>query len=187
MRKMLTIFVRTPDYKATPEITPGCEWVFAGEGWASRKWDGTACRLRDGKWYVRYDAKHGKTPPADFEPCEPERNLETGHWPGWIPLSATAPEHRWIREAIANSIPYAEDGTFEAIGPKIASNHDGHGFHAILRHGMDSGGADKIERTFEGIRAFLERTPIKGIVFHHPDGRMAKIKRRDFGFPWPVK
>ena len=29
--------------------------------------------------------------------------------------------------------------------------------------------------------------PIEGIVWHHPDGRMAKIKARDFGIQWPPK
>jgi len=32
-----------------------------------------------------------------------------------------------------------------------------------------------------GIRTFLEHAGWEGIVFHHPDGRMAKIKGRDFG------
>ena len=26
---------------------------------------------------------------------------------------------------------------------------------------------------------------VEGIVWHHPDGRMVKIKRKDFGFKWP--
>ena len=30
------------------------------------------------------------------------------------------------------------------------------------------------------------RLDIEGIVWHHPDGRMAKIKRRDFGLSWPI-
>lgn len=38
------------------------------------------------------------------------------------------------------------------------------------------------ERTFLGIRDFLdENAHIEGIVWHHPDGRMAKIKAKDFG------
>jgi len=41
-------------------------------------------------------------------------------------------------------------------------------------------------RTFAQLRAFLTMSRIEGIVFHHPDGRMAKIKRRDYGLPWPV-
>jgi hypothetical protein len=32
---------------------------------------------------------------------------------------------------------------------------------------------------------FFGLEEIEGIVWHHQDGRMAKIKRRDFGYPWP--
>jgi len=38
-----------------------------------------------------------------------------------------------------------------------------------------------VPRTFDGIRGFLETMDIEGLVFHHPDGRMAKIKKRDYG------
>lgn len=37
---------------------------------------------------------------------------------------------------------------------------------------------------FEGIKGFLAENVIEGLVWHHPDGRMAKIKRRDFGLKW---
>ena len=36
-------------------------------------------------------------------------------------------------------------------------------------------------RDFDGLRAFLETAGIEGIVWHHGDGRMAKIKAKDFG------
>ena len=52
MKKMPCLFVRQfhgRDHATlTEEVTPGCEWVLAGEGTASRKWDGTACMVRDG-------------------------------------------------------------------------------------------------------------------------------------------
>jgi hypothetical protein len=32
-----------------------------------------------------------------------------------------------------------------------------------------------------GIAQYLREHDIKGIVWHHPDGRMAKIKGKDFG------
>lgn len=40
-------------------------------------------------------------------------------------------------------------------------------------------------RDFDGLRAWLDGKDIEGIVFHHPDGRMAKIKLRDFGLRRP--
>ena len=36
-------------------------------------------------------------------------------------------------------------------------------------------------RTFDGIREFLAPLDIEGIVFHHPDGRMVKIRKDDYG------
>jgi hypothetical protein len=44
------------------------------------------------------------------------------------------------------------------------------------------GGADEPPpRDFDGLRTWLAGKDIEGIVWHHPDGRMAKIKLRDFG------
>ena len=40
--------------------------------------------------------------------------------------------------------------------------------------------------TFDGLHRWLCAHPVEGLVFHHPDGRMAKIKRRDYGLSWPV-
>lgn len=40
--------------------------------------------------------------------------------------------------------------------------------------------------TFDGLREWLTSHPVEGLVFHHPDGRLAKIKRRDFGLRWPA-
>lgn len=191
MKKIPCVFVRefpSPrEVIITREVTPGCEWVIAGEGVASRKWDGTAVLIRDGKAFARYDAKRGKTPPPNFEPCC-DHDPVTGHWPGWVP--ADGPESKWIREAYANFkatfygvVP--PDGTYEACGPKINGNNEGLDGHALLRHGNI--GADTFGRDFDSIRESLVGAAIEGIVFHHPDGRMAKIRRVDFGLPWPVR
>jgi hypothetical protein len=47
---------------------------------------------------------------------------------------------------------------------------------------------EHVPRDFEGLRSFLKTLDSRfspghlaeGIVFHHPDGRRAKIKRKDF-------
>lgn len=41
MKKIPTVFVRDPDDRkhVLPQVTPGCEWVLAGEGRATRKFD----------------------------------------------------------------------------------------------------------------------------------------------------
>jgi hypothetical protein len=42
-----------------------------------------------------------------------------------------------------------------------------------------------VDRTFEGIRNFLEKHCYEGIVFWKDGEPKCKIKRTDFGFPWP--
>jgi hypothetical protein len=54
-----------------------------------------------------------------------------------------------------------------------------------VAHGTAKPNADP--RTFDEIREWLDdpEFPFEGIVWHHPDGRMAKVKARDFGIRWP--
>jgi|SRR6478752_2327073 len=173
-------------FLATEQVTPGCEWVINGEGIATRKWDGTAVLFMDGKWFKRYDAKHGKTPPDDFFEAQPEPDHITGHWPGWVPVAFNTSADMYITEAIEyfNSINGERiypGTTFEAIGPKINGNKDGWKYHTLMEHGKYTCSCQF--RDFEGIKRTLD-LPWEGIVFHHEDGRMCKVKRSDFGLPW---
>ncbi|MFC5181831.1 hypothetical protein [Actinomadura harenae] len=36
---------------------------------------------------------------------------------------------------------------------------------------------------YDGLAAWLHAHPYEGIVWHHPDGRLAKLKRRDMPQP----
>jgi hypothetical protein len=68
VRKIPTVFVRDPENRSRvlPEVTPGCEWVLAGEGKATRKYDGTCVMLDDaGQWWNRREIRDGKTMPED--------------------------------------------------------------------------------------------------------------------------
>jgi hypothetical protein len=53
--------------------------------------------------------------------------------------------------------------------------------HRLLRH-ADAEILDA-PRSFDELREWLAGKDIEGLVWHHPDGRMAKIKLRDFGLP----
>ena len=44
-----------------------------------------------------------------------------------------------------------------------------------------------VERTFQGIKRFLSEHEVEGIVFWKDGVPQCKIKRRDFGFQWPVR
>lgn len=183
MKKIITLFQR--DYEETRlvynEVVPGAEWVLSGEGRATVKIDGTACLFFQGELYKRYDAKKGRNPPEGFMPAQDEPDPVTGHWPGWLKVG-DGPEDRWHREAVIGT--FIEGATYELIGPKIQENPYQIPRHMLVRHGSWEFIKDP-PRDFEGIWDFLARTVVEGIVWHRDNGDMVKIKRRDFGLPWP--
>ena len=184
MKKIPSLFMRNydGDRLVRDEVVPGCEWVLRGEGVATRKFDGTCCLVRGGKLYKRYDVKKGRTPPSNFEPAQ-EPDATTGHWPGWVPVG-DGPEDAYHREAMSmwdlEPNPSDFDGTYELIGPKIQGNPDGADMHSLVKHGAEPVGG--FPRTFDEIKLAFQTFPGEGVVWHHPDGRMCKIKRKDFGY-----
>lgn len=200
MKKIISLFKRDyeNDRNLINEIVPGAEWVVAGEGIATRKFDGTCCLIRDGKMFKRYDhkpdnwkaiqkaLKHGgqvpepimSAPPADFEPAQ-EPDPITLHWPGWLPVDDSNAD-QWHREALANELQFGPiaDGTYELCGPKVAGNPEGFSKHVLVLHGVEP--LFDVPTDFDELREYLRDTAMEGIVWHHPDGRMVKIKRKDF-------
>jgi hypothetical protein len=186
------IFHDKRSFTITPEVTPGCEWVFAGEGVATIKWDGTACMVRDGILYKHYDAKRDRKtgefrmPPPGAIACD-EPDHETGHWPHWVAVDPTKPEdkhHVAAWEALDVPRDLFPNGTYELCGPGVQGNPHKLERLELIRHG--SGGKVWTFRNFETIRELCRGLEQEGIVFHHPDGRMCKIRRADFGFQWPM-
>lgn len=189
MKKIPTIFNR--DWEGnrslvTQEQNPECEWVFAGQGTPTRKWDGTSCLVQDGKLFKRYELKPGKTAPEGFFPAQ-DVDAETGKQPGWVPVR-DGPEDAYHMQAWNYEEIYEHptaDGTYELVGPKIQGNPDDFGGYCLQKHGDET--LASVPRTFQGLKDYLSFVPIEGVVWHHPDGRMAKIKSRDFGIDWPRK
>lgn len=186
MKKIPCLFKRIfhdrSSFTLTEIVTPGCEWVLAGEGVATKKFDGSATLVKGGKLFKRYDAKHGKTPPPGWGSCGGPDAI-TGHNPGWIEVT-NLPDEKWHIQAWQLPLkPHQlQDGTYELCGPKVGANKEKLDKHYLLRHG--SVVYYGIHRTFEGLKKFLKENIIEGIVFHHDDGRMCKIRRNDFGFNW---
>ena len=176
MRKIPSLFQRNyeTDRLVRDEVVPGCEWVLAGEGTPTRKHDGTCCMVRDGKLYRRHTLRRGKQPPEGYEPAT-DADPKTGKQEGWVPVG-DGPEDRLHREAFDGQ----PDGSYELCGPKVQGNPEGFDRHMLVPHGSIQMYQDP--RTFKGIRDYLQQLDVEGIVWHHPDGRMAKIKARDFGF-----
>lgn len=179
MKKIPTIFLRDFTLKGNPitrEENPSCAWVFAGEGTATRKIDGTCCLVREGHLWKRYETK-GPWPSAGILL---EEDANTGKKYGWV-LVDDGPSDKYHREAFAAVESLLPDGTYELIGPKVQSNPEGATTHQLVAHTIEELGGIDPPRSYDALVSWLETQDIEGIVWHHPDGRMAKIKKRDFG------
>lgn len=183
MQKIITLFKRNDEAKnlVRNEVADGAEWVINGEGIATRKYDGTCCAFWNGRFYKRieWDIKKGQAPPSwlhwDFNPLQ-----RSGH--GWLPISDDPADwmHRegFLRGADDKGNPFS-DGTYELCGPKLQKNPEQFSSYVLVPHGRDK--LLDCPRTFNEIKEYLRDKDIEGVVWHHPDGRMVKIKKKDFG------
>ena len=177
MVKIPTMFVRDeskPGHPVTDVIKPECQWVLDGEGIATVKLDGTNLRIRGGILSKRQKPRNGDYDEASYVECAREN-----------------PADRWAFEAF-DALVDKQDGIYELIGPKVQGNPHKNAAHALVRvvppHVLHVNEFNMgVERSFEGFRTLFALPEFKweGLVFHHPDGRMAKIKKRDFGLKWP--
>ena len=188
MKKIPTLFERIYNNHRVVGITEnvheGMEWVMNGDGVATVKIDGSCCAIINGELYVRYDAKKGKNPPAGAIPCEEKPDPITGHWPHWVKADKNNPSDKWFIRAFESSKGILEDGTYEAIGPHFNGNPHGCKQDVLVPHGKH---IITVERTFQRIKRFLSEHEVEGIVFWKDGVPQCKIKRRDFGFQWPVR
>jgi len=179
VNKIPTVFLRDPDdrKRTLPEVNPACQWVLDGEGTPTRKYDGTCVMLDDaGVWWARREVRPGRTRPDGYRPVMTDE--VTGKTVGWEPIaqSAYAKYHAEALEAAPDSLP---PGTYELVGPKVNGNPERAAGHELVRH--DDAEVFETPRDFAGLREWLLAHPqYEGIVWHHPDGRRAKLKYRDF-------
>lgn len=176
MIKISTLYKKNPENlgRVINEIDPKNEWVFI-EGVATRKFNGTAAAIIGGKLYKRYDVKKGREVPYGAIPCQ-EADPITGHWPHWVKCDHVA--DKYFFEGY-NNLDNKEDGTYELCGPKVQGNPERFDKHVLVKHGSEVLHMPGL--SFEGIKDFLTINDIEGIVFHHKDGRMCKIRKSDFG------
>ncbi|WP_437762008.1 hypothetical protein WMF27_01670 [Sorangium sp. So ce281] len=183
MEKIPTIFDRGDDFKVLPKPREGCEWVFAGEGRPTEKLDGTNVRLtlRSGH-VVRVEKRRN---PSKLQ-------KQQGIIDGWyVDADEHGPEDRWIFEAVRGTEfqgwPDGEHSA-EALGPSIQGNPLGLASHMVVPFNLEIPVYDDVPRSYDGLRGLFQHLESRfapghlaeGIVFHHPDGRRAKIKRKDF-------
>lgn len=179
MKKTISLFQRNYDggRLVRDEIVPGAEWVAAGEGVATRKHDGTCCMWRNGRLWKRHEVKARKPIPDGFEAAQAPDGT-TGDTPGWVPVG-DGPEDARHREALMSPWTAVEGATYELCGPKVQKNPEGYASHVLIRHGCEI--LEDAPRTYVELAKYLAEKDIEGIVWHHPDGRMVKIKGKDFG------
>lgn len=188
MRKIPTVFQRIGTGRGAQLSTlphPECGWVLAGEGVPTRKYDGTCVALDgDNGWQARRVVKQGPDPDG-FQLVEEDPN--TGFRVGWEPIRNSG-FYRWFEDAFWNDVRSEgimggfAPGTYELIGPKINGNPERRYSHWLIRHG-DTRLPDITPRTFDALKPYilqLGEQGIEGVVWYHPDGRMAKLKAKDF-------
>lgn len=201
MKKVKTLFViDRATGLATETINEGSEWVLSGEFPATLKYDGSACWFNDNKLYRRVDrrlsgkwAKIARRMGADFVPedrmfnvlpegsipCEEKPAPHSLHFPHWV-LVGDGPDDAYHREALANAKNLINGKTYELVGPKVCGNSYKLESHELWEHGNKK--VEINDFSFEGLKSTLEKLDGEGFVWHHPDGRMVKVRKKDFGF-----
>jgi hypothetical protein len=182
MEKIPTLFERDERFRVVDRPRQECAWVFDGEGTGTEKLDGTNVRLtvRAGQ-LVRVEKRRNPS----------KAQKEQGIVDGWYVDAGGASEDRWILEAAQRTdVSTWPDGehSCEALGPRIQGNGLGLAEHLCVPFNLEVPEYAQVPRTFEGLREFLATLESRyapghlaeGIVFHHTDGRRAKIKRKDF-------
>lgn len=188
MKKIPTLFERVYEnhkvVSITPNVTPEMEWVLNGEGYATIKIDGSCTAIINGEFYKRFDAKKGKKIPNGAIPCcEPDPI--TGHHPHWVKVDRNNPADKWYVAAYDGTPEECiSDATYEAVGPHFQGNPYHLENETLWRHGEMK---INVERSFDGIRDFLQNHNIEGIVFWKDGEPQCKIKRSDFGYKWPAE
>ena len=194
MKKIPTLFQRKVEdnmiLKVLPKLTDeSLAWVLAGDGTATEMLDGACCAVIKAKLYTRRVFQRdindiAKRPPRVAIPCC-HLDPVTGCIPCWMPVVPEAPSAQLYMSAYDISSAYYPDCTYEAVGLHFSGNP--YCFHRdyLIKH--DATTIDLPDRSLEGIHTYLTEHTIKGIVFWRDGQPQCKIKRSDFGLPWPDK
>jgi len=109
-----------------------------------------------------------------------EPDLITGHHPHWLKCDRANSEDKYFFEGF-DLLQDKVDGTYELCGDKINGNPERISGHQLIKHGSEIVHLTSLD--FDYLKEFLSdaKNDIEGIVFHHrSDGRMCKIRKRDF-------
>ena len=185
MEKIPTLFLRNPENMklVTREINPDAAWILDAKSIPTIKRDGTN---------VRVTILNGKCIGLEKRRNPTREEKARGAEPGYILASTDDPSDKHIFAAVdATDFSEWPEGQWscEALGPKIQGGIESSVPTLYPFSWNPTYIKEDILLTFDGIKAYLETHKIEGIVWHEQSdqGRMAKIKRRDFNLDWPVK
>lgn len=208
MKKIPTIFLR--DHENNPSLVtmnwnPAAQWLLDNphSAFATVKKDGTNVRLT-----IKHGAAAGlhlilekRRNPSKKEKRRAEQQGLPVPEPTYVRALPDDPADKHIFAAMGET-DYTNwpDGVWEceALGPKIQGGVESDvpllypfSFAPEIITDDPIASINPAELTpkqiYYAIGAFFMNRSIEGIVWHGPSGQMAKIKRRDFGLPWPVK
>lgn len=183
MEKIPTLFERDERFHVIDRPRAECAWVFDGAGTGTEKLDGTNVRLtvRSGQ-LVRVEKRRNPSKAQKLQ----------GIVDGWyVDADNGSAEDKWILAAAGNTdVSGWSDGehSCEALGPRVQGNPLGLDDHRCVPFNLAAPTLPEVPRSYRELRDFLATLDSRfspghlaeGIVFHHPDGRRAKIKRKDF-------
>jgi len=193
MKKIPTIFQKNPENLGRVMNTPPMEGIHHFK----IKIDGTACMIKDGKPYCRYDAKlfrkkKGKIItytidevksklPNGAIPCQ-EPDEKSGHWPHWVPVEEDNPSQKYILEGFLN-LKEKVDGTYECIGPKLQGNPHNEDKHHWIPHFSEKLIFDVDNVSFSYFENLFKDFSFEGFVaYNEKQEPIGKIRRNDFGY-----
>lgn len=187
MKKIPTIFKRDMPNNpgiVLPELVVDDLWL--AEAIPTRKYDGSCCLVTATIFYRRRELKRYAKKPEGWILADTDDGTEK--MVGWVPVSISDPADRWHRDAFSQLLVDAQNagmawpagGTYELLGPKVQGNREAFAKHTLLPHAEAEILRD-VPLEFDALKSWLAPRDIEGVVWHHPDGGMAKVKKRDFG------
>lgn len=176
MKKIPTLFKRDPDNRS--RVLPELAVQLPEGAYATLKLDGMAVMCDGTSWWKRREVKPDKPIPAGF--LEAAYDEVTGKRQGWVPIG-DGPEDQWLSALVLGRAPRA--ATYEAIGPHFQGNPHGYEQDLLVEHGIVP---VRVPTDFEGLHLALGFFNGEGVVWWADGEPVAKIKRRDFGYPWPI-
>lgn len=184
MDKIPTIYERDERFSVIAKYKPECDWVKNGEGIPTEKIDGTN---------IRVTIKDHKIIAVEKRRNPNRKEKEQGVQPRYVPASENDPSDKWIFACVKNFEPdkyKLKDGQYpcEAYGHKIQGDPLKIGTNKLYFFTVNPQKFINVPLDYNNLKDYIKtlysafnlKVLAEGIVFHHKDGRMAKIKRKDF-------